>query len=246
MKATGFVLLALGLLGSLATAWAGLPCAAYSSAKMEFARISNLPPHYPCSTCDLVWAPSGTYEAMWIRVTVRDCLSDPVPSCEVRLDLSGLFDPNNDLFSPQNVNGRICGTPSRTAVTGADGAIGFLISGGGAGRHAIHWVVTALCAEPAVELATNDDTLCIKSFDFNGSGAVNFQDTFYFIPQIRAGSGYSGDFRSCSSDNSINFGDTFHFAFRLNGGDKCPGDASQSFLLTRVIDGLLPDCDDIH
>ncbi len=245
MKATRFVLLAFALFGSLATAWAGLPCAAYSSAGMELVRVSGT--GIPCSTCDLVWAPSGNYERMWIRVTVRDCLSEPVPSCEVRLDLSGLFDPNNDLLNPQNLNGRICGTPSRTAVTGADGAVGFMISGGGAGRHALHWVVTALCADPAVELAAHDDTLCIKSFDFNGTGSVNFQDTYYFAPAVYRGSGYSADFRHCSvSGNIINFADSFIYAPRVNGGDKCPGGASESFLLTRVIDGLLPDCDDIH
>ncbi|MFH1682123.1 MAG: hypothetical protein ABIH26_15955 [Candidatus Eisenbacteria bacterium] len=235
-------LVALVVLGSAGVAFAGLPCAAYCSSVMEFQRVSGT--GFPCNQCDLVWCPVN-YEKIWIRVTVRDCLEAPVPDCEVRLDLSGLFDPNDDLVNPDQINGRICGTPSRTGTTGADGAVEFLITGGGAGRFALHWVVTALCAEPAVELAARDDTLCIKSFDFNGTGVVNFQDVFRFMPQLWAGYGYSSDWRHCNGANWVNFGESFLFAPRLNGGDQCPGGYGESFTLTRVIDGLLPDCDDL-
>jgi hypothetical protein len=107
----------------------------------------------------------------------------------------------------------------------------------------MHWVVTALCADPAIELSANDDTLCIKSFDFNGSGIVNFLDTFQLVQEVAPGTGYSADFRACSAGNIVNFLDTFVYVPHLSGGHACPG--STSFLLTKVIDGLLPDCDEL-
>jgi len=208
---------------------------------MEFQRMSGS--GFPCGACDLIWCPFGDHEKMFIRLTVRDCLSLPVASCQVRLDLSGAFDPNEDL--PSSGNGRICGAASRTATTNANGAVQFPIYGGGAGRYAIRWEVTALCSDPEIELAIRDDTLCIKSFDFDGSGAINFADTFRFAPMLVPGVGYSGDFRSCSDANIVNYMDTIIYAPHLSGSHACAGGAGQSFLLTKPSGGIPPDCDDL-
>jgi hypothetical protein len=186
-----------------------------------------------------VWCPAGDYEKMYIRATVRDCLQAPVATCDVRLDLSGTVDILNDI-SGTNF-GRICGTASRTATTDANGAVQFLISGGGAGRFEIHWVLTALCADPDIQLAAKDDTLCIKSFDFTGNGGVNFQDTFKYTPKLSAGTGYSCDFRQCSDGNGVNFQDTFQYTPHLSGGHTCPGGIGAGFNLTTVTTGT--DCD---
>jgi hypothetical protein len=232
-------LIAMVVAGSIESASAGLPCAAYSSAVMELQRVSGT--GLPCGTCDVVWCPAGDYESVWIRVTVRDCLSSPVPSCAVRLDLSGRFDPNNDLGSPTSVNGRICGASSRMATTDSNGAASFDLWGGGAAKFALNWVLTALCADPEIELAARDDTLCIKSFDLNGSGNVNFSDTFKFAPQLNTGAGYSSDFRDCSSANRVNFRDSFLFA--VHQSHFCPGGAGQSFTLLRDT-SIGEDCDE--
>ena len=50
--------------------FAGLPCAAYSSTVMYRARMTGT--GLPCNECNLVWSPSGNYETLKIRVTVRD------------------------------------------------------------------------------------------------------------------------------------------------------------------------------
>ncbi len=241
-KGLMFGLLALFAFGFATTAFAGLPCAAYSSTVMAFQRVTGT--GLPCVTCNVVWSPAGTYEKIWIRVTVRDCLSAPVPSCNVRLDLSGQFDPNNDMGSATSVNGRICGTASRTATTDANGVVAFDLYGGGAAKFALNWVVTALCGDPSVQLSNNYDTLCIKSMDFNGSGNVNFSDTFKFAPQVNAGTGYSSDFRGCGATNAVNFQDVFIYAPRVNAGDVCPGGAGVSFTLTRNT-AMGADCDAI-
>jgi hypothetical protein len=221
-------LLAVTVLGVAATADAGLPCAAYSSTVMAFQRKTGT--GFPCNETNLVWCPQGDYEKLLIRVTVRDCLSAPVATCDVRLDLSGQFDPTDDLGAATGINGRICGTASRTATTDANGAAVFEVVGGGGGKYALHWVVTALCADPDIELTAQDDTLCIKSLDFNGTGNINFLDTFKYAPFLSAGSGYSGDFQSCSDGNLVNFLDTFQYAPHLQGGHLC----ASSFTLTRI------------
>ncbi|MFH1681759.1 MAG: hypothetical protein ABIH26_14090 [Candidatus Eisenbacteria bacterium] len=233
-------LLALFVFGLAGVTYAGLPCAAYCSTVMAFQRVSGT--GLPCVTCDAVWSPAGTYEKVWIRVTVRDCLSAPVPTCDVRLDLSGEFDPNNDAGNPLQRNGRICGTASRTLTTDANGVVAFDIYGGGAGKYALHWTVTELKSDPDQMLSDNYDTLCIKSLDFNGTGNVNFQDTFIFAPQLNAGIGYTSDFRNCGPGNTVNFQDTFIYAPRLNAGDTCPGGAAVSFLLVRNT-AMGDDCD---
>ncbi|MFH1681112.1 MAG: hypothetical protein ABIH26_10765 [Candidatus Eisenbacteria bacterium] len=238
-----FGILALAVFGSAGGALAGIPCAAYSSSELVISRVTGT--GRPCGTCDLLCCPAGDYDRMLIRVTVRDCLATPVPDCDVRLDLSGTYDPNNDVSNQSIILGRICGTPSRTQTTDASGAVEFPFWGGGAARFAIHWVVSALCADPEIELAARDDTLCIKSFAIRHGVAINFSDLFQFAPKLNAGFGYSADFSFCSEENIVNFRDTIEFARHYYGGHCCPGGSGESFALTRVIDGLLPDCDDI-
>lgn len=228
----GLVFGVVALLGLAGTASAGLPCAAYSVCGLTIQNVTN------CATTNLVWTPNQYADYIVIRVTVRDCLENPVELCDVRLDLSGSFDANNDI-SP-GVNGRICGTATRTAQTNANGAVAFNISGGGAGAIFLNWTVTAQCADPEVELCANTDTLCAKSYDFNGTGNINFFDTFKYLPQLNATTGYSSDFAQCSASNIVNFFDTFKYLPRLNNVDACP---SGSFLLTYV-DGVL-ECNDI-
>jgi hypothetical protein len=224
-----FGLLALLVFAVAGETFAGLPCAAYSSTVMYRARMTGT--GLPCNECNLVWSPSGNYETLKIRVTVRDCLSAPVAACDVRLDLAGTIDPNDDLGSPTSLNGRFCGTAARTLTTNANGAVEFVVYGGGSGKVAIHWITTAVCPDPDIQLNDNWDTLCIKSFDYNGSGNVNFTDTNKYLPQLLAGSGYSSDFRNCSDANQVNFTDTNTYLPQLIAGAACPG--GTSFLMTK-------------
>jgi hypothetical protein len=228
----GLVFGVVALLGLAGSAFAGLPCAAYSVCDLTIQNVTN------CGTADLVWTPNELADYIVIRVTVRDCLENPVELCDVRLDMSGSFDANADVTT--GVNGRICGSATQTGQTDANGAVSFNLSGGGAGAVMLDWTVTAQCADPEVELCANSDTLCAKSYDFNGSGNINFFDTFKYLPELNSGIGYSSDFAQCSTSNIVNFFDTFKYLPRLNNGDACP---SGFWSLTNV-DGVV-ECDDI-
>ncbi len=50
-------------------------------------------------------------------------------------------------------------------------------------------------------------------------GNVNFFDTFRYLPQLSAGSGWSGDF---TCDGNVNFFDTFQYLPALSGGVNLP------------------------
>jgi len=178
------LMIGLALFAFAGTALAGLPCAAYSTCTLTL----NTPT--ACSTCDLVWAPDGSMDTIVLAVTVLDCLENPVDACDVRLDMSGEFDPNNDLGA--GVNARICGTATVTQTTDANGVANFTIVGGGAGAIVLDYTVTAECADPEVELCANSDTLCVKSVDYNGTGNVNFFDTFKYLPALNTGAPCAG------------------------------------------------------
>ncbi len=226
----------LGMIGLLLTclvgqASGGIPCAAYSASILEFQRPTG--PGLPCGQCDLVWDPRGAGESenLLIRVTVRDCDGVPVPGSFARLDLSGSFLRHPDITTA--TVGRICGTPSRSDTTDANGAARLRLRGGGSGRIALHWVVTISWPGDSFVLSDNWDTLCVKSPDFNGSGNVNFLDTFIYVPSLVHGTGYSGDFKACSALNTVNFQDTMFYAPFLFDGSPCQGGPA-SFVLTTV------------
>ncbi len=228
-------LFALAMLGFTGSAFAGLPCAAYSNCELGTVALVG------CSTTDIIWSPSNTTSAGYvvIRGTVKDCLDNPIDTCRVRLDLSASFDANNDVMP--GVSGRVCGTSSRTTETDANGYFEFAVTGGGTGAFIFDWTITALCADPEVEICVSSDTLCAKSYDYNGSGNINFFDTFKYLPQLIAGAGYSSDFAACNTSNMVNFFDTFKYLPRLIDGDPCVGG---SFLATSLEDQIY-ECDDI-
>ena len=227
-------LFALAMLGFTGSAFAGLPCAAYSNCELATVITQG------CTTTDIIWSPSNTTaDYVVIRGTVKDCIDNPVDTCDVQLDLSAGFDMNDDLVA--GVSGRICGTSSSTTTTDANGYFEFTVTGGGSGAFIFDWTITALCADPSVEICASSDTLCAKSYDFNGSGNINFFDTFKYLPQLIAGVGYSSDFAACNTSNMVNFFDTFKYLPRLIAGDPCVGG---SFLATSL-EGLIYECDAI-
>jgi hypothetical protein len=234
-KGLVFGLIALGLTGFAGSALAGLPCAGYSHCGLDVIKISG------CATTDLIWCPAGDKDLIRICVTVRDCLEAPVDSCIVRLDLLNFkFDPGDHLGA--GVFGRICGTGTYMGNTlNNNGVYCWTLTGGGAGTIMFDWSVTAECADPEVLLCAESDTLCTKSFDFNGSGNVNFFDTFKYLPCLNSGVGYYCDFAQCNATNFVNFFDTFQYLPHLNGSHTC---LPAVVVATNV---ELPwDCDDIY
>jgi hypothetical protein len=226
----GLVFGVMALLGLATTAMAGLPCAAYSSCALSVVNSQG------CNQCDMIWSPGATTTAdyMVINVTVRDCLENPVATCDVQLDLSGSFDANGDLSG--TINGKLCGPATRTAQTDANGVASFEITGGGSGAVMLDWTVTALCADPTVEICANSDTLCAKSFDYDGTLGINFFDTFKYLAGLGAGSSYSSDFASCSGANAVNFFDTFRYLAHLGAPDACAGANTPLTLVDGVVD----------
>ncbi len=206
-------IVAIAVAGLTGLASAGLPCAAYSTATLSAVQIKV------CSTTDVIWDGPGAAGYLKIDVTVHDCLDNPVDTCSVRLDMTADFTPDPSLTG---VGGILCGTGTMTAVTNANGAASFTITGGGAGALALNYTITAECAIPEVELASVSDTVCVKSTDFNGNGGTNFFDTFKYLPQLSSGTGYTGDLAGCSSANGVNFFDTFVYLPALSGAYACP------------------------
>ncbi|MFH1277377.1 MAG: hypothetical protein ABIK65_03245 [Candidatus Eisenbacteria bacterium] len=209
MKKTLALLAVVGCLAIAGSAFATLPCAANSSCAIEVQNGNG------CTTADLRWCPAGDMDHIIIRVTVRNCLDDPLEGCVVRLDLSG----QSDAMDGTSAMG-VCGTMSSTATSDANGAVAFDLTGGGCGRFVLDWTATAECADPEVELCANSTELCAKSPDFNGDLTINFFDTFKFLPALNAGTGYCADF---NCDNVVNFFDTFQFLPHLNHGGGCVG-----------------------
>jgi len=207
---TLFVALA-GCMIVASSAMATLPCAANSSCAIE---VEN---GLPCGDADLRWCPLDDMDHIIIRVTVRNCLNDPLEGCDIRLDLSGEADAQDELGGTDM---GICGTQSSTATSDANGAVAFSLTGGGCGRFVLNWTATAECATPEVELCTNSDTLCAKSPDFNGDLQVNYFDTFKYLPQLNSGTGYCGDLQC---DGIVNYFDTFQYLPHLNHGGSCTG-----------------------
>jgi len=219
-KGLVFGLFALATLGLAGSAFAGLPCAAYTTCE----RVVDNSVH-SCGEADLIWTPNGTADLIVITVTVMDCTQSPIDTCWVQLDYDTLLydvDPGVTI-TPAMI---ICpGGPVFQQQTDANGVANFTITGGGAGAFIFDYTVTVLCADPDMVLTCteNSDTLCAKSFDYNGTGNINFFDTFTFLPQLNAGTGYASDFAMCNDANQVNFFDTFAFLPHLNAGDPCTG-----------------------
>ena len=193
------------------TAMATLPCAANSSCVIEVENSNG------CTTADLRWCPLGDMDHIIIHVTVRNCLDDPLEGCAIRLDLDGEADAQDEMGVADIA---ICGTQSMTSVSDANGAVAFILTGGGCVRFILNWTATAECADPEVELCANSTELCVKSPDMNGDLAVNFFDTFRYLPQLIGGAGYCGDF---NCDGVVNFFDTFQYLPHLIHGGNCVG-----------------------
>lgn len=192
-----------------------------------------------CSTTDLVWAPDGSADRLVFRATVVDAGADaPIPDCDLQLDLSGWLDPSGDLGA--GVNGVVCGSSSRFATTDSSGAAEFVLTGGGCGVVGLTFVLTGLCGEDPLLLYEGADTFCVKSPDFNGSGNVNFFDTFKFLPQLNLGVGYCCDMAQCSPAEECNFFDTFRYLPHLAAASACEGG---HFLLAVVDEGYDPPLD---
>ena len=215
-KGLTFALAAILVAGFAGLASAGLPCAAYSTCDLYPVQVIA-----PCTTTDVTWDPNGAAGHILITVTVNDCLDNPVDSCDVRLDISGEF--KGDVGITVAPGGFICGTASRTAQTGPNGAANFEITGGGGGSLVLNWTATAECASPEVELCSVSDTLCVKSTDMAGNGIINFFDTFNYLPILGSGVGYHGDWAQCSAGNIINFFDTFVYLPALGTPYNCAG-----------------------
>jgi hypothetical protein len=118
----------------------------------------------------------------------------------------------------------ICRERSGNATTGPDGTAEIEIHGGGAGTFSIEWVLYATCVEPGYLVCSGISSFLSKSLDLikvvppGGDSThtiVNFQDTFYFMPELGSGTGRSGDF---TCDWVVDFQDVFrhfpHLAFQ--------------------------------
>ena len=193
------------------TAMATLPCAANSSCVIEVENSNG------CTTADLRWCPLGDMDHIIIHVTVRNCLDDPLEGCAIRLDLDGEADAQDEMGVADIA---ICGTQSMTSVSDANGAVAFILTGGGCGRFILNWTATAECADPEVELCANSTELCVKSPDFNGDLRVQFVDTFKFLPMLSAGAGWCGDL---NCDGDITFPDAFRFLPLIGTSGSCIG-----------------------
>lgn len=204
-------LVAVATLGLTSSAMAGLPCAAYSSASFSIGGTA-------CADADAFFSYAGNKGTIDICVTVNDCLQSPVDTCDVRLDYGLKYDAQDELVP--GANGRVCGLGSATGATDANGVVCFELLLGGGGAGVVDWTVTAECASPEVFLAGASDTLCFRSTDFNGTGNVNFFDTFKYLPQLNAGVGYTGNMNCIAP---VNFFDTFQYLPDLNAGVACAG-----------------------
>lgn len=221
MKKCLALLAVMGCLAIAGNAMATLPCAANSSCAIE-AQNGN-----GCADADLRWCPAGDMDQIVIRATVRNCLDDPLSGCTLRLDLAGQADPTD-----ATANMMVVGTASRTAVSDANGAVAWFITGGGCGRFNLDWTITAECADPQVELCATSTQFCAKTADFNGDGTLNFFDTFKYLPQLTAGAGYCADL---NCNGIANFFDTFQYLPHLTHGGTYAG-----FTLTVAALGTCP------
>jgi hypothetical protein len=220
MRKTLLFAAVMGCLLVATTAMATLPCAAYSSCAISTTNS--------CATANVRWCPKGDYGKVVIRVTVRNCLNNPLANCPVRLDLAATGDPQNELGTASMM---IVGAASRLDTSDVNGACSYEIWGGGCGRFRLNWTATATCATPEVQLCTQQTTYCAKSPDMNGNGTVNFQDTNKYLPQLLSGTGYCGDF---NCNGSVNFQDTNVYLPHLLHGGTYTG-----FTMTA---GTLGDC----
>ncbi len=214
-KSTVLIALA-GCLLMATSAMATLPSAGNSVCVFEVQSGS------PCSDADAVWSPDGSLDLLCVKVTVRNALDSPLDLCAVRLDVSGLADPNGVVASDIGLCGSTAGSATFYDTTNANGAVEFCMTGGGCGELELTWTATALCATPEVELCTGVEELCVKSPEFTGDLLVNFFDTFKYLPQLGATTGFCADL-NCDG-GQVNFFDTFMYLPALAGPASCSGD----------------------
>ncbi len=217
MRKLSFLLVAAACMLVAGSAQATLPSPANSVCLFEIKGAS-------CADADGIWSPGGTKDTLCIRVTVNNALGDPLDTCDVRLDVSATADAANGMF----LCGSAAGALTLNATTNANGAAEFKLQGGGCGRLELQWSVTAECAAPEVVLCSDTTSVCMKSTDFNGNGGINFFDTFIYLPQLNAGTGYCGDL---TCDGNVNFFDTFQYLPDLNAGASCAGDVVPAAVL---------------
>ncbi len=195
---------ALVITGSVSEAEAGVPCAATSGREMKIGGTA-------CSSADALFSWHGNRGTIDIYVTVRDCASQPVGGSDVQLGFVVAGDPTDEFAASAemriNVDSELNGT------TDAAGVALFEVLVGGCGQVQIDWTATA----DGVELGTDSQSYCVRAFDMNGSGEVNFYDTFLCLPQYFTGVGWAADF-SCVAP--INFFDLFHYLPDLNSAAK--------------------------
>ncbi len=179
---------------------AGVPCAATSSREMKIGGTV-------CADADAVFGWQGNKGTIDIRVTVRDCASQPVEGSNVRLDFLVAGDPTDEL--PPSVEIRINIDSELTGTTDAQGVAVWEVILGGCGRAQIDWRATA----DGVDLGTDSQTYCFRSHDMNGDGIVNFQDVFLYLPFSFSGTGWAGNFNCVQP---VNFFDIIGFLPDLN------------------------------
>lgn len=179
-----------------------------------------------CGTTDIIWTPAANADVLLFRATVTDGdTGAPFPGCELRLEISGWF--QSDFVTGMEAHGVVCGPAARTATTDANGTVEFEITGGGCGVAGLHWTLSALCVDPPMILYEGEDTLCVKSYDMDGSGDIDFFDTFKYLPGLVGALGYCCDFAQCSSLHACNFFDTFKYLPHLTALEDCTGEMVQ-------------------
>lgn len=203
-----------GCLLMASSAMATLPSPANTICVFEVQSVSS------CADADAVWVPDGSRDLLCVKVTVRNALDNPLASCAVRLDVTAQADPNSVVAANIGLCGSTGGAATFYDTTDANGAVEFCMTGGGCGALELSWTATALCASPEVELCSNVEALCVKSPDMTGDLQVQFADTFKYLPQLSAGSGYCGDF---TCDGAITFVDNFVYLPPLANGASCSG-----------------------
>ncbi len=169
----------------------------------------------PVGSNHVVWCPAGDLSLISATIGVIDVGGNPCVNTTVMVNFRFTGEPTvtaNNLWVCGTTNGMV----TLFGVTDALGEVTFTFTGGGCGCLMMDfnaWVGPAFVCQTQAQF-------CVKSPDMNGNGTINFQDTFQYLPQLNAGTGWCADF-NCS--NSVNFLDTFQYLPHLNGAHSCPG-----------------------
>ncbi len=212
--------LAISSIGFTSPAEAGVPCAATSGRAMAIGGL------HACNDADGVFSWQGNRSTIEICVTVRDCAMQPVEGSSVFLALDVAGDLTDEFSGSAEMRINIDG--DLTGTTDAQGVSNWEVLVGGCGKVQIDWTATA----DGVELGNDTKTYCIKSYDMNGNGVVNFFDTFLCLPQYYAGTGWAANW-NCTQP--VNFFDLFEFLPDLNAG-------AQAAVSTAATPATLGEC----